>query len=237
MIKLKEVILSIIDCRIQWAAWILAGIIFVVLCVIFGYFQVDIKSSEFATNNPFDYISDIISYIFLGIVLGTTVMFTWKSYSQANDRRIVYDRQLEESLGLLFIGDLSDINNKWDKLKWKIDYGFSTMYQKKSIDYIKKKIEIVLADTDIVMFLILDGLNRIKNNDSEIVAISDELKKAEIENIIQNYNNNLTLMPDKKYAIVLVVKKNNTVLQSSVKEIIELVRMNGKSNIKGYITI
>ena len=164
-------------------------------------------------------------------------MFTWKSYSQANDRRIVYDRQLEESLGLLFIGDLSDINNKWDKLKWKIDYGFSTMYQKKSIDYIKKKIEIVLADTDIVMFLILDGLNRIKNNDSEIVAISDELKKAEIENIIQNYNNNLTLMPDKKYAIVLVVKKNNTVLQSNVKEIMELVRMNGKSDIKGYITI
>ena len=237
MIKLKEVILSIINCRIQWAAWILAGIIFVVLCVIFGYFQVDIKSSEFAANNPFDYISDIISYIFLGIVLGTTVMFTWKSYSQANDRRIVYDRQLEESLGLLFIGDLSDINNKWDKLKWKIDYGFSTMYQKKSIDYIKKKIEIVLADTDIVMFLILDGLNRIKNNDSEIVAISDELKKAEIEKIIQNYNDNLTLMPDKKYAIVLVVKKNNTVLQSSVKEIMELVRMNGKSDIKGYITI
>lgn len=237
MIKLKEVILSIINCRIQWAAWILAGIIFVVLCVIFGYFQVDIKSSEFAANNLFDYISDIISYIFLGIVLGTTVMFTWKSYSQANDRRIVYDRQLEESLGLLFIGDLSDINNKWDKLKWKIDYGFSTMYQKKSIDYIKKKIEIVLADTDIVMFLILDGLNRIKNNDSEIVAISDELKKAEIENIIQNYNDNLTLMPDKKYAIVLVVKKNNTVLQSSVKEIMELVRMNGKSDIKGYITI
>ena len=237
MIKLKEVILSIINCRIQWAAWMLAGIIFIVLCVIFGYFQVDIKSSEFAANNLFDYISDIISYIFLGIVLGTTVMFTWKSYSQANDRRIVYDRQLEENLGLLFIGDLSDINNKWDKLKWKIDYGFSTVYQKKSIDYIKKKIEIVLADTDIVMFLILDGSNGIKNNGDDIVAISDELKKAEMENIIQNYNNNLTLMPDKKYAIILVVKKNNTVLQSSVKEILELVRINGKSNIKGYITI
>ena len=84
MIKFKEDILSILNCRIQLLVWMTAGIAFVMLCSLFGYSQASAISSEFVANSILDYIKSTRSYIFLGVVLGRNTAIFIQKYTGKN---------------------------------------------------------------------------------------------------------------------------------------------------------
>lgn len=230
-IMLKEIIMLLIADFKKFVLFIVCDVVFFAITAIVIYQNNILNNSKFTDVGTMFFVRHVLSYIFLGIVIGVLVAFVWECIKQSISAKIIYNLQLNDLFGVFFIGNIHIVKNKTELLLNKIDNMNNSQEANNSVEYISKIISCTKKINEKVLFV-----STVSFLDGEIDLLLNCLKKKDMEckficNCLQNIEtiDNIGL-----YDKIIIIESLNKSKCKEVNRLLEEINLLGKKII-GYI--